>query len=325
MEMLPSLYPLLFTENLRTMVWGGERLRQLKGLAPDALPTGESWEVSAVSGSPSVVANGALAGRTLTELTEMYGASLLGERVVAQKGKEFPLLVKLIDAKRDLSIQVHPDDALARARHGCQGKTEMWYVMDAAPDATLYSGFSARITPEEYAQRVADGTICDVLARHSVKTGDVFFIPAGRPHAIGSGIILAEIQQSSDITYRIYDYNRLGLDGKPRQLHTAEAAAALDYKVYDDYRSPYIYKEEGATEIVRCPHFTVNLLSLTQPMERPLKALGTFVVYVVLQGEVDVCGVALTAGHSCLVPAAIADVVLTPTASGTCTVMEVTV
>ena len=198
------VYPLLFEPNLHTIVWGGNKLRPYKGMEPSDDPIGESWEVSAVESSPCTIANGPLKGKNLIEVVKEWGKDMLGEAVYEQYGGKLPLLVKFIDAKRDLSIQVHPNDELARERHNKFGKTEMWYIIDAEPGAALYSGFNKRITKEEYKQRVEDGTICDVLAKHEVKPGDVFFIPAGRVHAICGGILLAEVQQSSDVTYRIF-------------------------------------------------------------------------------------------------------------------------
>lgn len=305
------MYPLLFRENLHEIVWGGSRLKTLKGLPADGRNIGESWEISAVRGSESVVQNGELAGRSLSELVERFGAELMGRHIAAAHGTEFPLLVKFIDAAGDLSIQVHPNDELARARHGKLGKTEMWYVMDARPGATLLAGFRKEIRPEEYAAKVADGSIVDALARHKVHPGDVFFIPAGRVHAICRGILLCEIQQSSDVTYRLYDYNRLGLDGKPRQLHTEEARDAIDYKVYKDYRTHYTPVSEGAVRIVDCPFFVVNVLSTATHLRRNLLSEDSFVTLSCLSGACTVqaggISVSLGTGSSCLVPASVAD------------------
>lgn len=234
-----KLYPLLFEPNLHTVVWGGKRLRPYKGLVPSDEPIGESWEVSAIPSSASVIANGELKGRSIIDVIEAAPEDILGKSVAEKNGGKLPLLIKFIDAKRDLSIQVHPNDEMARRVHGKSGKTEMWYIIDAEPGSYLYAGFQKEITKEEYKRRVADGTITEVLAKHKVKPGDVFYLPAGRVHAICSGILLAEIQQSSDLTYRIFDYNRPGLDGKPRELHTELAAEALDFKVADDYRTVY--------------------------------------------------------------------------------------
>ena len=305
------MYPLLFRENLHEIVWGGRRLKTLKGLPADGRNIGESWEISAVRGSESVVKNGELAGSTLGELVNRFGAELMGRHIAEVHGTEFPLLVKFIDAAGDLSIQVHPGDELARARHGKLGKTEMWYVMDARPGATLLAGFKKQIRPEEYAAKVADGSIVDVLARHEVHPGDVFFIPAGRVHAICRGILLCEIQQSSDVTYRLYDYNRLGLDGRPRQLHTEEARDAIDYKVYDDYRTHYQPVREGAVCIVDCPFFVVNVISTSSTLRRNLLAEDSFVTLSCLSGACTVraggISVSLGTGSSCLIPASVAD------------------
>ena len=225
-----------FKPILKTLVWGTE-----------------SWVLSGVPGSESVVAEGPEAGRKITEL---YPGT-------------FPLLIKFIDAKRDLSIQVHPDNELAAKRHGCNGKTEMWYVIGAEPGAKLISGLKEAITPDDYVRLVEEDRITEVLAEHTVAPGDVFFMPSGRIHAIGGGCFLAEIQQTSDITYRIYDYNRPGLDGKPRQLHTQEAKDAIDYHVYPEYRTLYESKQNEPVELARCPYFTTTLYDLTQCLEIP--------------------------------------------------------
>ena len=222
----------------KTLVWGTE-----------------SWVLSGVPGFESVVAEGPEKGRKITELFP----------------GEFPLLVKFIDAKRDLSIQVHPDDALALKHHGCRGKSEMWYVLDAAPGAKLISGLKSALTPDEYVRLVAEDRITEVLAEHEVSAGDVFFLPAGRIHSIGGGCYLAEVQQTSDITYRIYDYNRPGLDGKPRQLHTEQAKDAIDYQVYPDYRTHYEARVDEPVELIRCPQFTVDMVDLS-PVSAPQKS-----------------------------------------------------
>ena len=223
------LYPLLFRNNFFSKIWGGSLLKKLKGIEDnDPTPIGESWEISAVPGKESVVGNGSLQGRKLNELVTEYKEELIGRTVYDMYGETFPLLIKFIDAAKDLSIQVHPNDEMAKKYHDSFGKTEMWYIMDTKPGAKLYSGFKSLISKYEYGKRIEDGSICDVLASHDVKEGDVFYIPSGRIHAICSGTLLAEVQQSSDLTYRIFDYNRPGLDGKPRALHTALASEALD-------------------------------------------------------------------------------------------------
>lgn len=291
----PSMYPLLFENERHELVWGTE-----------------SWEVSAVEGCESVVANGPLAGRTLDSLAEEYGTTLLGTNAAVADEGRFPLLVKFIDAHDDLSIQVHPHDDLAWQRHHSCGKTEMWYVMHAAPGATLLSGFRQAITRDEYIRRVEDGTIVDVLARHEVHAGDVFYIPAGRVHSICGGIQVCEIQQSSDITYRLFDYHRLGLDGKPRKLHTELACDAIDYHVYPTYRTSYVPPRNAAVGVIDCPYFVVNVVATSSSLRRSLRDKGSFVVLSCLSGQARITDVnrqevVLHEGTSCLLPAVVAD------------------
>ena len=307
------LYPLLFETSLFPIVWGGNRLRQMKGMTPSCEPVGESWEVSAVSGKESVVLNGELAGKNLRELCQQYGADLLGGAVQQKFGNEFPMLIKFIDAESDLSIQVHPDDSVAMQRHGSMGKTEMWYVVDAKPGTYLYAGFSKSITSEEYRRRVEDGTICEVLAKHPIRMGDAFFIPAGRVHAICGGALIAEVQQSSDITYRIYDYGRMGMDGKPRELHTELAVDVLDYTVHKEYSISYPMELNKANLVCECEFFTVRMQRLTAEIARNLKHYDSFVVYVCMRGECMIGdSVHLKQGYSCLVPASCTDLKITP-------------
>lgn len=306
------MYPLLFHNNLHTLVWGGNQLQPLKGLEPSGEPIGESWEISDVPSSESHVRNGKLSGRSIHSLVSEYGAVLLGNKILERYGAALPLLVKFIDAASDLSIQVHPDDELAHKRHGSLGKTEMWYVLRAEPGASLLCGFNQEINKEEYERRVDDGTIVDVLARHEVHAGDVFFIPAGRVHAICKGIMVCEIQQSSDITYRIFDYHRLGLDGKPRQLHTLEALDAIDFNVYPDYRTHYTMPTNAATCVVDCDKFVVNVLATDSSLRRDLLSKDSFVTLSCLQGTAAITDhegnkVTLATGFSCLIPASQAD------------------
>ena len=302
------------------MVWGGSRLGPYKGLEGDIDHIGESWELSAFPDRMSVVAEGPLKGRDLESLVKEYHAKLVGRRVYRQSWDEFPLLFKFIDAERDLSIQVHPNDAMARLVHGTHGKTEMWYVIDAEPGAFLYSGLSKEITPDEYTARVADGSITEVLARYEVQPGDVFFLPAGRIHAIGAGCLVAEIQQTSDLTYRIFDYNRLGLDGKPRQLHTELARKAVDYQVQADYQTHYTPRPDTEVELVRCPYFTTCLLDLTQPFSKDLSALDSFLAVMCLAGagELDVDGhrSTLRQGETLLIPASCTHADFLPSSNG---------
>ena len=276
--------PLKFEPILKTIVWGGEKIAPYKGIETDQKHIGESWELSGVAGNESVVAEGPFKGKTIAELVKEYKGELVGEHVYANTGDEFPLLIKFIDALTDLSIQVHPNDELAAKRHnGSKGKTEMWYVVAADKGAHLLAGLTKKITPEEYAAKVADGTITDVLARYDVHPGDVFFLPAGRIHAICGGCFIAEIQQTSNITYRIYDYGRLGLDGKPREVHTELAKDAIDYTVYPDYRTHYSPEKDEEQEVVSCPYFTTSIYDLTLPFAKDLSGIDSFMVVMCLE------------------------------------------
>ena len=268
------------------MVWGGDTLAAYKGIENAPAHIGESWEISGYPGHESVVANGALAGRNLNDLVREYKGQLIGGKVYAAYGDQFPLLIKFIDARDDLSIQVHPDDRLAAERHpGSKGKTEMWYVVKADPGAYLLSGINTPITPVEYVKLVAENRITEVLERFDIRPGDVFFLPAGRIHAIGAGSFVAEIQQTSDLTYRIYDYGRPGMDGKPRPLHTEKAKEAIDYKVYPSYRTEYEPVMDARTPLVSCPYFTTDLYRLTRPQQIPLGDLDSFLIVMCLEGE----------------------------------------
>ena len=269
----------------------------------------------------SVVSNGELAGRTTTELIKEYGPELLGRHVYETCGEKFPLLIKFIDARDDLSIQVHPDDAMAQAVHGQPfGKTEMWYVVSADKDAHLMSGLSAEITPEEYVSRVENNTITDVLCDYKVQAGDVFFLPAGRIHSIGKGCFIAEIQQTSDLTYRIYDFGRLGLDGKPRQLHTELAKDAIDYSVSEDYRTAYTPVLNEDTPLVECEYFKIHLLDLTESLSVDVKSKDSFMIVICLEGKGELKDtegniLSLKQGNTVLVPASVDKVKFVPAVS----------
>ena len=294
-------YPLLFKQNRKILIWGTE-----------------DWTVSAVPGSESVVDNGLWADTKLTEVIASHPSEILGKAVAERYNNQLPLLTKIIDAHKDLSIQVHPNDEMAQREHGKMGKSEMWYILDAKPGACLYAGFKQKITPEEYKERVAKGTITEVLAKHEVQKGDVFYLPAGRVHAICGGIMLAEIQQSSDITYRIYDYNRLGIDGKPRQLHTELAAKALDFNVVDDYRTVYGDTSERAVQIIDSPYFKVRVMDITTSFHRNLRKYDSFIISMCIQGDCKISirstgdEIVLSKGHTTLIPSAIADYDIIP-------------
>lgn len=313
-----QLYPLVFKPNLHTVVWGGSKIKPWKQMPNNGDPIGESWEVSAVSSSPSIVDNGCWAGMSLVDVISKMPTEILGRSVAQKYNGKLPLLVKFIDAEKDLSIQVHPDDKMALREHNKFGKTEMWYVINAKPGAYLYAGFKEQLSPEEYKRKVANGTITESLARHEVKTGDVFYIPAGRVHAIGGGILLAEVQQSSDVTYRIFDYNRPGMDGKPRELHTELAAKALDYNVYEEYRTEYTIKESSSSKVIDSPFFNVRVVDIDQRFHRNLVKYDSFVITMCLKGSCHIKirstqdEVVLHEGNSCLIPAAIADYDIEP-------------
>ncbi len=280
-----SLYPFKFVPRLKEKIWGGQRLKELFGKDSGSLSNcGESWELSGVPGNYSVIGNGFLAGNELPELIEVYMGDLVGEKVFGMYGAEFPLLFKFLDTADDLSIQVHPGDSLARERHQSRGKAEMWYIMHADQDAELIMGFRQDITPETYLRHLENKSLKDIMHIEKVKTGDVFYIPPGQVHAIGKGITLCEIQQSSDITYRIYDYDRPGDDGKPRQLHTKEALEAIDFKARNN-KIDYVPSMNAPVELVQSPYFTTRLTCFDRPLEQDYMFVDSFVVYVCLEGE----------------------------------------
>lgn len=315
------MYLLKFKPILKTVVWGGEKIAPFKGIRTQQHNIGESWELSGVPGNESVVANGPLAGKTVTELISEYGEKLIGRSNYEKTGTEFPLLIKFIDARQDLSIQVHPNDELAAVRHnGSKGKTEMWYVVSADKDAHLMSGLNREITPDEYVARVENNTITDVLHDYKVSPGDVFFLPAGRIHSIGSGSFIAEIQQTSNITYRIYDFGRLGLDGKPRELHTGLAKDAIDYTVYDDYRTHYEERKNEETVLVKCRYFTTSLLDMDRPFEKDLSSLDSFLIVICTSGKGEIIDnegnrETVHQGETVLVPASASSVRFIPDGS----------
>ena len=311
------LYPVTFKPIYKEIIWGGTDILPFKGLQADVRKIGESWELSHVENNFSVVSNGDLTGKTIDELIKDYGAQLIGSKVIEHSGFKFPLLIKFIDARDNLSVQVHPNDQLAQKRHRSWGKTEMWYVVKATPDAILYSGFSQPVDAGEYIRRVKDDSIMEVLKKHHVEAGDVFFLPAGRVHAIGAGCFITEIQQTSDVTYRIYDYNRKDGDGNTRELHTELAKEAIDYAYSPDYKTVYQTIENEATMLVQCQYFTTNLMELTQPKLRDYSLLDSFVIYICTQGKAvikDNKGNSFTIqqGQTILIPADTQNVTINP-------------
>ena len=300
--------PLKFKALLKQTIWGGDKIIPFKHLDDHLDNVGESWEISGVPGNETVVADGEYAGKKLNELVIEQKDKLVGKANYERFGDEFPLLIKFIDARQDLSIQVHPTDEIAKRQGKERGKTEMWYIMDSDKDAKLYSGLKKQITPEQYKAMVEDDTITDALAQYEVKEDDCFFLPAGRIHAIGTGCFLAEIQQTSDVTYRIYDFKRKDKDGNYRQLHTKEAAECINYTVEDDYRTHYEHKKNEGVTLVECPYFTTAVYDLDEPMTLDYSELDSFVVLIGLKGEgtiIDNEGntVTISAGESILVPA----------------------
>ena len=297
-----------FRPILKSMLWGGEKLIPFKGIASEMKQVGESWEISGVKDNESVVAEGPDAGITLPQLLERDGALLLGKENYERFGNEFPLLIKFIDAREDLSIQVHPDDKLAWERHQSKGKTEMWYVVDAEPGSRLRSGFAKEVTPEEYEASIADNTITDLLAEYDIHAGDLFFLPAGRVHSIGAGAFIAEIQQTSNITYRIYDFNRRDANGNTRELHTEQSKAAIDYSVLPDYRTHYEDARDCRVPLASCEYFTTSLYNISKEHSIDLAELDSFVVVICTAGSgtiTDNAGdsVTIRQGETILVPA----------------------
>ena len=314
---MTGLYPLKFKTIFKDKIWGGEKIRTVLGKDFSPLPNcGETWEISGVEGNVSVVAVGPLKGRELTSLISEYKGKLVGNRVFKQYGDYFPLLVKFIDANDDLSIQVHPNDELARKRHGSPGKTEMWYVFDADPGAKINVGFNRPLDKEQYLRYFNEHKLLDILNFVETKKDDVFFIPAGRVHSIGKGCLLAEIQQSSDITYRIYDFDRVDANGKTRELHTELALDAIDFTWHEQYKTIYKDAVNKAVELVKCPYFTTNKLHFTHPASRDLRDADTFVIYVCMEGELtmhyDGGNIEVKTGDSILVPAVLANIQLEP-------------
>lgn len=315
------LYPIKFKPRVKERIWGGHAIAAKKGKAAGRLSAdklyGESWDISSVNGDVSVVSNGFLKGNNLEEIIEVYMGDLVGEKVFDKFGLEFPLLIKYLDCNDVLSVQVHPDDELAVERHNSYGKTEMWYVADCKPGAALYVGFKNRdITREEYIEAVAKSTLPELLNRVEVKPGDVFFIPAGVVHALGAGIEVVEIQQTSDITYRIYDWDRVDAEGKSRELHTALAVDAIDFTIdAAQLHKSYTATSNGVTQVVACDYFTTSVVEVADRVEIDRAAQDSFAIYMCISGDVEIAisggSERLTAGEVVLIPAEADSVVIT--------------
>lgn len=311
------LYPLKFRPIIKDKIWGGTRLKNALNKKTKTDKAGESWEISGFPGNISKVSNGFLAGNSLEEIIEVYMGDLVGDSVFDEFGTMFPLLIKFIDANDNLSVQVHPDDKLAEKQFGSFGKTEMWYIIEADKNSEIIVGFNREADKEIYTRHLENNTLLDILNKEKTKPGDVFFLPAGRIHAIGAGILLAEIQQTSDATLRIYDYGRVDEKGKPRELHTEKALEAIDFKSVDNYKTNYVIKPGQATELARCQYFTVNLIDLAEPLERDYNMIDSFVIYMCLSGSFEIVyrnteTEPVSKGETVLLPAELKDVKLVP-------------
>jgi len=280
-------YPIKFKPILQEKIWGGTKLKSLLNKASDKENIGESWEVSAVKNNVSIVSNGVYKGQNLQDLLEQYKSDLVGNKVFKQFGAQFPLLIKFIDAKEALSIQLHPNDELAQKRHESFGKTEMWYVMQADKNASLIVGFKTDCTQETYLKYLNENKIVNLLNSEKVTEGDVFFIPTGRIHAIGAGVLLAEIQQTSDITYRIFDWNRVDAQGNGRELHTDLALEAIDYKAQTNYKTNFHSTLNQTKPVVVCPYFTTNIIPILGTLIKDYSANDSFVIYICTKGRVN--------------------------------------
>lgn len=315
------LYPLKFEPILKDKIWGGTKLKSLFNKAAETDKLGESWELSGYENDESVVTNGFLAGNTLPELIEIYMGELIGDSIFDEYGLSFPLLFKLIDANENLSIQVHPGDEVAAERHNSYGKTEMWYVVDAEPGAELIIGFSEDCSRDEYLDALDEGRVEDLLQKVPVKKGDVFFIPAGLVHAIGKGVVVAEIQQSSDITYRIYDYKRVDDQGNERELHTEQALDVINFNASKEPKTVYSPLLNEVTPLVSCNYFTTNMLRFNKSIARQYAKIDSFVSYMCLEGNfvIDFGGekTIVNKGDTILIPASIDELSLIPDAEVT--------
>ncbi|NTV83156.1 MAG: mannose-6-phosphate isomerase [Bacteroidales bacterium] len=303
-----ALYPLKFKPVFDDRIWGGEKIRTHLGL--DFAPLtrcAEAWVLSGYEGKQTIVSNGFLEGNEINELIEVYMDDLVGGKVFETTGETFPLLIKFIDSREWLSIQVHPDDELAHKRNLPNGKSEMWYVLDADENAQLIAGFNRKVTQKQYLEHIQKKTLPEIMNYEKVHPGDVFFMPAGRIHALGPGVLLTEIQQTSDTTYRIYDWDRKDAEGKERELHTEQALAAIDFNIHSDYKTIYKPRLNESVGLVDCPYFTTNLMELAQPLRKNYEELDSFVIYICLEGGMKIkCGdhsEGMVKGEVVLIPA----------------------
>ena len=324
--MSKDLYPLKFKPILKEKIWGGSKLNTFLHKDSDSNQVGESWEISDVEGDFSIVAKGELQGKTLRSLIEKYQSELVGKSIYEHFQNKFPLLIKFIDAKENLSVQLHPDDVLAKKRHNSFGKTEMWYIMQADEGCGIIVGFKDGVSVEDYENSLKNNSIEDLLNFEEVNPGDTFFIKPGLIHAIGKGVVLAEIQQTSDITYRVYDYNRTDDEGNSRQLHTEEAKEAIDFEANDEYKIDYTSKENNKTSLVENQYFKTKQIKLSQELTLDYSSTDSFVIYMNIEGDTKVStdrgDEVLKAGETLLIPACIDEVKIT---SNNSTLLEVTI
>lgn len=307
-------YPIKFAPILHERIWGGEKLHSVLGKEKKDIPIGESWEISTVPGSVSVVSNGDLQGENLQDLINTHKEDFVGKKVFEKYGTNFPLLIKFIDAKTDLSVQLHPNDELAQKRHNSFGKEEMWYIMQADESSNLMFGFTKKLTKDEYKEHLKNNTLPEVLQYEKPKKGEVYYIPTGRVHAIGGGVLLAEIQQSSDITYRLYDWDRKDKNGNGRELHTDLALEAIDFKVPKSFKTDYKIEKNEITSIVEGPYFSTSVLELDSHKKIQKDNKDSFTIYMCVEGEVAfITGsvmLEVKKGESVFIPAALDDYIL---------------
>ena len=314
---MSTLYPLKFKPIFKDKIWGGQKIRTVLGQDFSPLPNcGEVWVLSGVENNQTQITNGFLESNNLNEVLEVYMGDLVGDNIYQKFGNEFPILIKFIDANDWLSIQVHPDDELAWKRHNSLGKSEMWYIFDAEENAELISGFSKEINKDQYQQHLKNKTLKNVMNFEKVKSGDVYYMPAGRVHALGPGILLAEIQQTSDVTYRMYDWDRIDESGMMRELHIDEALDAIDFKVYNKYKSEYTLKQNATVNLVESPNFITRLIDINKPIKKDYSELDSFVIYVCAEGSITLkyedIEYNLSNGEAMLLPAVIDQVELFP-------------
>ena len=305
---MKNLYPLKFQPILKERIWGGDKLKTSLNKNSKLTNIGESWEISDVEGDTSMVINGSLKGKSLKELLRHFKSDLIGKKNYKNFKVKFPLLIKFIDAKKDLSIQLHPNNELAANRHNSFGKTEMWYVMQAEKDANLIVGFKGQMNKEKYLKHLNNKSLQEILNYEKVKTGDTYFIDVGRVHAIGAGVMLAEIQQTSDITYRLYDWDRVDSKGNSRELHTDLAIDAIDFDMPEDCKINYKDTPNVSNQMVTCPYFTTNFIKLSKSI-RKTNDKDSFIIYLCVEGEAKIevnnSFESIKIGESILIPAVV--------------------